>query len=161
MTRSPEGLSSCLCERLQDGTAEMGLCCTWKTSSPFLAWGDELSSKDKWIYFMIPRYHWHWRHACSDPCIMPTHKHTTHYMPQFTLEMQFSFPKHLFFQADQNNSSFEVVKHKNSLPLAPLPFLLISRAVYIPKHFFLSYKWKKQNSLWFDSREGNELWKDS
>lgn len=36
---------------------------------------------------------------------------------------------------------------KNSLTLAPLPFLVISRAVYIPKHFFfLEVEMKKRVS---------------
>lgn len=92
------------------------------------SWPAETSCPQRTHGFMIPRY-WHWRHACSDPCIMPTHEHSPHRMPQFTLEVQFSFPEHLVFQADQNKKYFEGFKHKNSLPLVLLPFLLTSRAV--------------------------------
>lgn len=124
----PAGSSSCSGGCLQAETTEMGPCCPRKTAAPFLACRDKLPAKHKWICFMIPRYR-HWRHARSDPCIIPTHEHSPHRMPQFTLEVQFSFPKHLVFQADQNKKYFEEFKHKNSLPLVPLPFLLISRAV--------------------------------
>lgn len=76
MTGGGTGSPSCLSECLQDGTADMGLCCAGKTSSPFLARGDELYSKDRGICFMIPRCQWPWRHACSEPCFKPTRKHT-------------------------------------------------------------------------------------
>lgn len=36
-------------------------------------------------------------HARCDPCFMSIHKHTPQCVPQFTLEIQFLFPKHLFF----------------------------------------------------------------
>lgn len=66
-------------------------------------------------------------HARCDP-FLPIHKHTVQCVPQFTSEIQFLFPKHLFFQADQNKSFgnraiLKLFNHINILTLAPLPSL--------------------------------------
>lgn len=79
-----------------------------------------------------------------DPCFMSIHKHTPQGVSQFTLEIQFLFPKYLFIQADQNKSFgnkavFEVFNHTNILTLTPLIFLLKFRAVCTPKFFFEIY----------------------
>lgn len=46
---------------------------------------------------LVPKAHAHY-----DLCFMPIRKHTLQCAPQFTLAIQFLFPSHLFFQADQN-----------------------------------------------------------
>lgn len=97
--RWPSWLSECL----QEKSAGTGLCYTQKTDSSHpKKTGSFLKECMDLLYdpamSLGLKLHTHY-----DLRFMPIHKHTLQCVPQFTLVVQFFFPSHLFFQADQTH----------------------------------------------------------